>query len=162
MNRSRRLTDPFAQLPPSVKEALSGMTARPGYEGAIDRSGLRRELGLWLEPSWRAAQVRGISDGEFARWMSVGVWNLAGDPGVRRMIDEYRALAGESGWVLASARLTPFAAAVRIRAEGLESVLENIEVIQALSGLASSERGPEFDTHGERDEQRITKPIAFD
>jgi hypothetical protein len=130
-----------------IRDALPAAMKLTNVPAWLTSAEMSRTLSLWLEPSWRIAQGQGMSDVEFARWMEAGLWNLAGDNGVQRAVDAYRAVAGPSGWILAAARISPQVALERAQAEGIEALIDSVQVMNALAGLASNllptERAPQ-------------------
>jgi len=119
---------------------------------------------LWLPNSWATAQRIGISSEEYARWVSLGLWNFDGSPGVFRIVKAYRELAGEQAWILAAAGYTPEDATVQVSSVGAAEAIESAEALIALKGLADmlpeAERWEtEYPEETERDAE--TGPIDF-
>lgn len=113
-------------LPAEIREAAD----------ALRRDGAAASVGLWLEPSWRAAQRDGMAAEEFAAWVRLGLWNLEGEPSVSRRVRGYREVAGSHGWALAAAGISIEEAAERAAREGVPAVVEAAEVMVALGELA--------------------------
>ena len=91
---------------------------------------------LWLPSSWGIAQQWGMSAQEYASWVSVGLWNLDGAPGVARMVKAYRDIIRDRAWLLPAAGYTPEDAAAQAHDGGPEALLDAAETIIALRGMA--------------------------
>lgn len=91
---------------------------------------------LWLDASWRAAQIEGIGEEEFMHWLEVGLWNLAGDTAVLEKVGVYRMIAGVKGWILGAAEFNVEEALKTFYEFGPVTVLNNAKTLIALKGLA--------------------------
>jgi hypothetical protein len=145
-----------------IPERIEAKAAQMRAEG--DPSMVRG--GLWLGASWRAAQAEGIDVEEFLRWMDVGLWNLAGEPRVLSVVGVLRRIAGDKGWMLARARLSPEAALEQFYEDGAEAVLEAAEVAYALTsmaeGLPAGERLAPVAPEPVRSAPAPSEPLSFD
>lgn len=92
---------------------------------------------LWLSASWQRASNLGMGPVEYARWITVGIWNFANRPEQLAAAQRFRELGGEKGWLLAAAGFTPEAAAEQMRENGRSAVLEGAEAIITLSRLGT-------------------------
>lgn len=116
-------------LPAEVTAMIDQLQASP-------RGGTLAAAPLWMDASWRAAQQEGISAAEFAKWVEVGVWNLAGDPVALTAVGIFRGIAGADGWLLAKAQLDPMEALRQYQEHGAATVLETAEVLTALTRMS--------------------------
>lgn len=123
--------DAGGPLPAVVKIAVEKLQSR-GDPSIADAS-------LWLEASWRYAQHEGIDGEEFSHWVEVGVWNLAGKSEVLEKIGIYRKIAGNRGWILAKANLSPREALARSLESSGEDVVEAAEVMVGLSAMSKDD-----------------------
>lgn len=96
---------------------------------------VRNSIELWVEPSWNIAKTLNLSPQDYAEWMLLGHWNLAGDMGDLKVVSEYTKLAGAQGWALKKAGVSISDAVQMAAEEGLEALVENAKIMSGLSGL---------------------------
>lgn len=149
-------------LPDPVVDALPSLLHAKSVPDWLSTSQMRKHLALWLEPSWRQAQAMGISDVEFAHWVRVGLWNIAGDSRTARLIAEYRAVAGEDGWKLARAAITPDSAAEQADSAALADLIEAADVMTALASLADTVPAPAPDVPASSAVSTHDRPAPLD
>lgn len=92
---------------------------------------------LWLAASWKQAQAMGMSEREYCRWIQAGLWNIAGEPGVSRSIETFRALAGRRGHLIAMAGISAEAAVAQATQHGIRNLIEGCEAVIGLMDLGS-------------------------
>lgn len=117
------------QLPGVIQSAIS----RAHMQGAEGWD----LLGLWIDASWRAAQLEGMTAEEYAHWIDAGLWNLAGDPDAMTKIGIYRSVAGTDGWLLAKSGMSAEEALERFYDDGPGASAEAARVLLALEELAA-------------------------
>lgn len=123
-----------SSVPEAVKAAFIAYSSTLPGDIAIDTHSNGR---LWLSASWKQAQALNLSEAEYARWVKVGLWNLAGDPNALRSVEVYRALAGRKGPLLAMAGISAEAAVTQSRDNGITSLLEGCQAVIGLMDLGS-------------------------
>lgn len=121
---------------------------------------------LWLPASWqRATSNLGMTPVEYARWVTIGIWNYANRPEQLAAVYRFKTLAGDRGWLLAAAGLTPEAAEAQIAENGLHAVLEGAEAIVTLTKLGTildpAWEPSEADEVGEQAGRGPSEPIDF-
>jgi hypothetical protein len=120
----------FASLPQRIR--IAAVQALTRGDSSLETAP------LWLDASWRAAQREGITEGEFLKWLDLGMWNLAGNADTISMVGFYRSVAGDKGWVLARAGMTREQCLELFHAEGPQGALDAAEALIALMGLAEN------------------------
>lgn len=124
----------------AVKTRIELQRLRKRIPEAVFREALRKPeagMALWLEPSYRMAQINEISEKEFSHWVSVGLWNLSGSREHQAAIHDFRALVPkhpEQAWIFAAAQIDHETARLWIAENGEEAALEAARVQVALMG----------------------------
>jgi uncharacterized protein (UPF0147 family) len=95
---------------------------------------------LWLGASWRLAGLEDCSAEEFASWVDVGCWNLAGNAADLERFGVFRQLAGARGYELVRIDTDPQTVLERVLHEGVDAVLDAAEVMAVLQEFAADER----------------------
>lgn len=113
---------------------------------------------LWLDASWRAAVKEGINEEEFAHWLEIGLWNLAGEPSVLEKVGVFRMIAGDKGWIIAKSGMNVMDALTAYYETDSLTVLNNAKTLIALQGM--SESLPEADRYVSEVAVEETPPVV--
>lgn len=117
-----------------------------GASSYIPQVGLQSSMELWVESSWNKATELGLTASDYAEWMYLGHWNLAGSPEDLNTVSSYTSLAGRESWALKKANISIDAAIQMSMEEGLEVVIENAKIMMGLTGLFPDSSEPESQT----------------